>query len=73
MEKVKFNAVLSGDCECFTFAVTKDVYKQIKGKDPDKYAKNRFYKGLYNIYPDDIFGYVRDYIEITIKWEKLGK
>ncbi len=70
MKGIKFKAILSGDCECFVFAVTKTTYKQITDKNPDIYAKNRFGKGLYNIYPDDIFGIGRnkDFISIKIEW-----
>jgi len=73
MKKIKFSAILSGDYECFTFAVTRAVYKQIKGKNPDRYVKNRLHKDLYDIYPGDILFGEEDCLEITIEWEKLGE
>lgn len=68
----KFIARVSGDHECFTFAVTKEVYKKIKGKNPDKYAKNDFHKDLYNLYPNDIFGIGAKVIEVEIQWEVMS-
>jgi len=75
MKKVKFVAILSGDYECFTFAVTKDIYKRITDRNPDKYTKNRFHGSLYNLYPNDIFGLLPDNktIEVMIEWGVIAK
>lgn len=55
MSKVNFKAKLSGDHESFCFDVTKEEYKRIRGKNPTKYEKSMFNKGLYRIYPGHLF------------------
>lgn len=55
MKKIEFEAICSGDYECFTFAVDKDTYIRILGKEPDSLDKNSFFEGLYDIYPSELF------------------
>ena len=53
-ETVKFYAKMSGDHECFTFAVDKEVFREIAKKVPTKYDRNRFIPKKYDLYPDQV-------------------
>jgi len=55
MQTFEFEAIPSGDHECFTFAVDKETFVRITGKEPDKYDKSHFDEGLYDLYPSEIF------------------
>jgi len=64
MKKIEFEAIPSGDHECFTFAVNKETYIIITGVTSEKEIernKNHFHEGLYNIYPNSIFNHKIDY------------
>lgn len=75
MKTIKFRAILSGDHECFCFAVTRYRYKKITGKYPDKYAKSDFHKNKYNIYMSDLTGFwlAQEEREIEFSYEILRK
>lgn len=57
MKKFNFNAIPSGDYEAFTFAVTKEDYIKLIGKEPEKVNKNKFHKNRYDVYFEDLIGY----------------
>jgi hypothetical protein len=68
---VKFTAIPSGDFECFTFAVTPEEYTRITGKVPNENDKNQFNEGLYDLYPNNIFGDSNGVLGITIEWMEV--
>lgn len=51
MKKIEFEGLLSGDYECFCWDVTKEVFKEVTGKNPCKWDKSTFNKKLYKLYP----------------------
>lgn len=55
MKNFKFKAIPSGDYEAFTFAVSKEDYIKITGKEPRDLDKNDFNENKYNLYPDNLF------------------
>jgi hypothetical protein len=55
--KIGFVGILSGDHESFCWDVDRETFILIKDEEPTDYDKSCFNKGLYRIYPDDIFGY----------------
>jgi len=55
MKTFTFNGIPSGDYESFVFAVSKETYKRIMGKNPTKFDKSPFCKGKYIIYPNTFF------------------
>lgn len=67
MKEYKFKAICSGDYEVFCFAVSKEDYKKIKGKEPHKLDKDIFNRNKYKIYPNDLFGEPYDDIDEYIK------
>lgn len=54
MKRVTFEGIPSGDIECFTWAVDRETFIRITGRDPDKYDRNRFHDDLYDLYPNQI-------------------
>ena len=83
IKEIEFNAICSGDGECFCWEVDKETYIKIKGWDnafsPYDCVKLDFTEDMkpimksdrFRIYPDDIFGYTDEGNEkkIYIKWE----
>ena len=70
--KYTFNAIPSGDYECFCFAVDEDVFTFIKKKKPDVRDKNKFHEGKYNLYTSDLFpiGFEKN-VKIEFEWSRL--
>ena len=52
---LEFKAIPSGDYESFCFDVDKKTFKNIKNVEPSEFDKSFFNKGMYRIYPDDLF------------------
>lgn len=50
MNKLEFEAILSGDWECACWDVDIDVFRNIVGFDPDDSDKSRFHDNKYRIY-----------------------
>lgn len=77
MKKIEFEAYYSGDWECFVFAVDKEIYKKIKGEEPDEFNQNDFIEKeeLYNLYPNEIlpsgFSDIQIKRKITITEEEI--
>ena len=73
----EFNAIPSYKFDSFVFAVDKETFKQIRGKEPDKYDKNDLVDDRYNISPDDLFTYgmneeeLKEYLETRDKEYKI--
>ena len=63
-KEFEFLTTPSGDFECFVFAVDKKTFIRIKGETPQKYDKNDFHRGKYNLYPSDFF---KESVEISVK------
>ena len=75
MGSIKFTGILSGDHESFCFAVSKENFTRITGREPEDFDKDRFYKGKYAIYPSDILGRdgcdQGDAIIVSMEWVKV--
>lgn len=68
MKKYKFKGLPSGDYESFCFDVTKEEFEKITGKKPSKWDSSKFNKGLYRLYPNDLFdGELDDEKEIEVE------
>ncbi len=50
--KVEFDAIPSGDYECFCWAVDHETFIRFEGHEPDRFDKDKFHDGLYRLYPD---------------------
>lgn len=58
VKNYKFQGVPSGDHESFCWDVTKETFITITGEEPDeRWDKSYFYKGLYRLYPNDLYGF----------------
>ncbi len=77
---VNFTGYISGDYECFCFAVPmkdfkKYAYEYDLDKDFIKYKKNHFHKNMYSLYPNNILPELdkeKKYkFEIVIKAEEV--
>lgn len=56
MEKeFEFYGIPSGDHETFCWDVTREVFIKIKQTLPRKYDESYFNKGLYRLYPEDLY------------------
>lgn len=77
MKEIEFEGTLSGDYECFCWDVTKKIFKQITGRNPDKWDKSTFNKGLYKLYPAHILEILgigsKDKCKIKISGETTEK
>ena len=51
----EFEGIASGDYECFCWAVDAQTFERMTGCKPDRYAKSRFHKNKYNLYPGEFF------------------
>jgi len=64
LKHVHFRGIMSGDYECFVWAVTKEIYIALINREPDEeFDRNDFHPHLYNVYPSDIFKSIPDDIE----------
>jgi hypothetical protein len=52
---VRETEVLSGDDEDFCWDVDKATFIKISGETPTKYDRSHYNRGLYRIYPSDIY------------------
>jgi len=73
----EFEAIISGDCECFCLEVDKQVFVTLKGYEPDEFDRSWGNENKYNIYPTVIFKHNAiikpiddDIVLITINLEK---
>lgn len=69
---VEFEAYVSGDYECFCFAVDLKTFKKLMGRKPDQFEKDCFIKGKYQIYPNHIFS-DNENILLHVKVEVYGQ
>jgi hypothetical protein len=67
--EVEFIGIISGDHEAFCWDVDKTTWKQIKGEAPSKYDRSCFNKGLYRLYPNDIYNYYHGKVKTKISFE----
>lgn len=65
---IEFDAIPSGDHECFTFAVDLETFIRLTGNPPERYDKCCFNEGMFRIYPDRIF---EDGTKVTEKPKKM--
>ena len=67
-----FEAIPSGDCECFCFAVDRDTFKQVTKMEPDEtdlfadwFIKDKPHlQGKYRLYPTDLFPKENNWFEV---------
>lgn len=66
---VKFRGINCGDGGSFCWAVDKETFIKLVGREPRKADRNISRKGMYNVYMDDLYGFdeVACDIEISIK------
>lgn len=53
--KLTFFAIPSGDLECFCFDVSRSTFEFLTKREPNTFDKSVAHKGMYKIYPSDIF------------------
>lgn len=74
-KEFNFRAYISGDYECFCFAVPDQDCRANQWK-WDEYQLNRFHKGLVSIYPDDLLPETHESqlyrLKITVEAEPIG-
>lgn len=71
MKEYKFKSFISGDYECFCFAVDEETFTKIKGEKPNKYNADFFHKNKYKLHPEEFFGLDENKeLNITIKIDK---
>jgi len=68
--KVSFQAISSGDYECFCFAVDLATFVGIMHREPEECEEDKFHKGTFTIYPDKFFPDGKKY-NITIEVEEV--
>lgn len=70
---VSFSGIVSGDYECFCWAVTREVFIQITGEEPDEHDKSPFVDGAYMIHPGTVIGLPETHrdkeLEFTVSWK----
>lgn len=71
MKEYRFKALSSGDYESFCFDVTREDFERITGKQPTKWDKSKFNKGLYRLYPNEFFDEYENEIEIEIRVKEV--
>jgi hypothetical protein len=69
LRKLNFSAYLSGDLECFCFDVDKTTFKAIAKRNPKEYDESSLRKGMYKIYPSNIFYNIDNSQLVTVKIE----
>ncbi len=52
----EFEGIPSGDHECFCFAVDRETFIRIEEREPERPEENHFNHGMFNLYPNALFG-----------------
>jgi len=68
---VEFEAILSGDYECFCFDVDKETFESITGNQAFPFCESQFNENKYKLYMEDILKPKSKKLKIKIIYEDV--